>query len=114
MATLRLLTLEERKKLLHEYHWPASMFPNKKYKGNGTKRECDYYNIPIYSGVVQLSEETMLSIIEDGRRSYYLRRGSSHNPHSEDMARKCWFAGYHSAMYGVSKNAAYALILLEC
>jgi hypothetical protein len=49
METTRLLTLEERKKLLHEYHWPASTFPNKKYKGNGTKRECDYYNIPIYS-----------------------------------------------------------------
>ena len=42
------LTLKERKKLLHEFHWPKILFPNKIYKGYGTERECNYYNIPKY------------------------------------------------------------------
>lgn len=40
------LTLEERKYLLHEFHFPRSMYPNKEYKGNGTESECDFYKIP--------------------------------------------------------------------
>lgn len=42
----RVLTLEERRKLLFEFHWPKKQFPDKVYTSAGTEAECDYYNIP--------------------------------------------------------------------
>jgi hypothetical protein len=40
------LTQAERNELLFYFHWPKEMFPDKKFTGQGTKAECDYYKIP--------------------------------------------------------------------
>lgn len=40
------LSLEKRKKLLHNF-----LYPNSKFEGHGTERECDFYNIPKYEQV---------------------------------------------------------------
>ena len=54
MANRLQLTLEERRELLHEFHWPRKMFPTKKYSsGIGLVTECDYYKIPIYKDEVE-------------------------------------------------------------
>jgi hypothetical protein len=54
------LTLDERRKLLHEFHWPKSQFPKKKFvPGVGLKSECDYYKVPIYKDGVETFLKTI-------------------------------------------------------
>ena len=59
------LTLDERKRLLHEYHWPKDKFPDKIFAGNGIKAECDDANIPtrrLNCLLYQRSNDTALGI----------------------------------------------------
>ena len=54
------LTLDERRELLHEFHWPKAKFPNQKFVvGTGLKSECDFSKIPHYKDEVETFLKTI-------------------------------------------------------
>jgi len=58
-------------------------------------------------------EDELLVYIEEGRRSYRLRRSINTCQDYEPTMKRAWRAGFYSARDGISANAALATLLKD-